>query len=316
MCTYPWTLVCCTLEAVGLLADRVIDELAASAGSAQARAFTDLEDVLQRLLEAGRATWPTVDLEANEFVRHLARHLAEEPNIQAALHATRGPDLYLACACALGNANAVTLFERDFIRHVRPAVARMGLSKAPLDDVKQLVRQKLLVGEGGPPKISTYAGRGPLDTWVRVVAVRSALTFLRSPDNGAPNHLAVDDALLGLPSPVTSPETELMKARYAGEFKQALQVALASMSREDRMLLRLHFVNGLTIDQIGTIHRVHRSTAARWITRASTGLLDVARNALRRQLRLTPSEFDGLMVAVRSQLHLSLSPLLGGDGDE
>jgi RNA polymerase sigma-70 factor (ECF subfamily) len=72
----------------------------------------------------------------------------------------------------------------------------------------------------------------------------------------------------------------------------------------------MHFVDGLTIDEIGALYQVHRATAARWISGARNTLLADTRARLTARLALTPSQFDSLMRLVRSELDLSLQRLV------
>jgi RNA polymerase sigma-70 factor (ECF subfamily) len=75
-------------------------------------------------------------------------------------------------------------------------------------------------------------------------------------------------------------------------------------------VLRLHVVEGLNIDEIGALFKVHRSTVARWIAAARTQVLTDARKQLRAELGLSAGEFDSLAGVVRSQLDLSVAGIL------
>ena len=281
--------------------------------SPQARALADLEDTLSSLYESSRGVWPKFRLSEEVFLSHLARHLGGEERLSEALQATRGPDLYLACACARGDKHAIAVLERDFLCDVPSALGRLRLSASQVDEIRQLVREKLLVGRrGAVPKIADYAGRGPLDSWIRVVAVRTALTFLRA-TRGAP--VPTDDrlaerAVAQLATPTADPELDVIRARYAGEFKAAVEEALQKLAAHDRVVLRLHYVDGLNIDRIGAMFRVHRSTVARWIARTKETLLADARRSLMTRLKLTTAEFESLTAAMRSQLHVSIHRFL------
>ena len=59
------------------------------------------------------------------------------------------------------------------------ALTRLGREPMFVDEVRQVLRTKLLVGDGAPPKIADYSGRGPLDGWVRAAAVRAAIDLKR-----------------------------------------------------------------------------------------------------------------------------------------
>ncbi len=281
--------------------------------------MVDLEERLEAILLHARAAWPDVTVPDAVFARRLGARLSREESLLRALETTQGPDFYLACACAEGDPVALRAFEKVVVKVVPGAVSRLKLPKTMLDDVQQVVREKLLVGDGGPPKIAEYAGRGPLEVWVRVVAVRAALTLLRKEAPGAAGWgrptKETDEQLLNMAAPEEDPENGLLKARYAGAFRAALATALAGLPAQDRTVLRLHFVDGMNIAQIGTIYRVHRATVARWIARSRMTLLAHTKGTLRAELQLDPAELDSLMRHVRSQIHLSLSGILRSDLD-
>ena len=69
-------------------------------------------------------------------------------------------------------------------------------------------------------------------------------------------------------NPADDPEVEYMKRTYANEFKASFADALKQLGPREQTLLRYHHVDGLNIDEIGAIYRVHRVTAFRWIEKA------------------------------------------------
>jgi RNA polymerase sigma-70 factor (ECF subfamily) len=182
------------------------------------------------------------------------------------------------------------------------------------EDALQVVRTKLFVGDGsrdGTPKIADYRGRGSLAGWVRVVAVRTALT-LRRGARRAERREANDDALLDVPGALDV-ELDHLKTRYRGELQAALRRALSSLTARERNLLRMHFIEGLSVDDLGALHRVHRATAARWIVSIRERLFDAIREDLTHRLGIDRSEFDSLVALVRSQLDVSLHRFLAAD---
>jgi RNA polymerase sigma-70 factor (ECF subfamily) len=290
-----------------LLADFLVAQVE-DVASSKIRSMTEIERALSHLLATSRELWPGIQVEDETFVAHLGKHLANDADHLAEAIAATRTDLFLACACALGNAKAIAVLEKRFFCDVPSAVARMRLPRSTVDELTQVVRQKLLLGEDGdPPKIADYAGRGPLDSWVRVVAVRTALSLLRKKTGELPSG---DDALMNLPTRGHDPELDLIRARHAGDFSTAFQASLMSITAQERTILRLHFVDGLNIDQIGSVYRVHRSTVARWIARSREALLLETRRQLTAKLNLTPSEFDSLMGAIQSQLQVSIRRFL------
>jgi RNA polymerase sigma-70 factor (ECF subfamily) len=281
-------------------------------------AIADLDRRLWSLVAEGRAAWPELALEARWLVEFVARQLTAEL-AEAALDGLRPADLYLACACARGIPAAISAFDRDYIREVDIALSRMRIGDSRLKDVKQLVRQRLFVGGGtaGLPtsagKIADYGGRGDLRRWVRSVAVRTCLNELRK---GKREVLVDDDHLIAQHAiSADDPEVEYMKRTYASEFKAAFAAALGQLGPREQTLLRYHHVDGLNIDEIGAIYRVHRVTAFRWIEKAKEQLVKQTLDTLRARLKLPASELESVLRMIRSQIHLSLVRHLGGPKD-
>jgi RNA polymerase sigma-70 factor (ECF subfamily) len=280
--------------------------------------IADLDRRLWTLVAEGRAAWPDFAIDARVVVEFIARQLTSEL-ADAALDGLRPADLYLACACARGVPGAIAAFDRDYMREVDIALARMRIGDSRLKDVKQLVRQRLFVGGGtaGAPtsagKISEYGGRGDLRRWVRSVAVRTCLNELRK---GKREVLVDDDHLIAQHAiSADDPEVEYMKRTYANEFKAAFAEALGQLGPREQTLLRYHHVDGLNIDEIGAIYRVHRVTAFRWIEKAKEQLVKQTLDTLRARLKLPASELDSVLRMIRSQIHLSLVRHLGGPKD-
>jgi RNA polymerase sigma-70 factor len=94
------------------------------------------------------------------------------------------------------------------------------------------------------------------------------------------------------------------------EGEAALEAASARLPARQRTILRLHYVDGLTVDQIGAIYGFHRATAARRIADARDDLLEATREELRGKLRISDSDFDSLVRLVRSQIEISLPSFL------
>ena len=278
----------------------------------------DLDRRLWAIVAEGRAAWPGLNVEARRVVEFVARQ-ATSDLAEAALDGLRPSDLYLACACAQHLPAALSAFDRDYMREVDVALARMRIGPPRLADVKQLVRQRLFVGGGtaGQPtsagKIAEYGGRGDLRRWVRSVAVRTCLNDLRK---GKREVLVDDDQLIAQHAIATDdPEVEYMKRTYAGEFKAAFAEALGALGAREQTLLRYHHVDGLNIDEIGAIYRIHRVTAFRWLEKAKELLVRSTLDILRNRLRLPSSELDSVLRMIRSQIHLSLVRHLGGPSD-
>jgi RNA polymerase sigma-70 factor (ECF subfamily) len=185
-------------------------------------------------------------------------------------------------------------------------VARIGSDPDFLDELVQTLRAGLLVGAPpAPPRIASYSGRGPLAGWLRITAVRTAIDLRRTH-----RELQLDDDLGARLGVEGDAELSLLRARYLADFQRALEDAIDGLSPRDRMLLRLYVMNGMTIDELGAIYHVHRATISRQLSAARAAIFDETRRLLAERLRLAPSEINGLLRAVRSQLNLSLGRIL------
>jgi RNA polymerase sigma-70 factor (ECF subfamily) len=277
--------------------------------------MVDLSQRLLALCEEGEAQWPDLRVERVTFVAFVASRLAVDRDAGEALAGIRASDLYLTCACAAGDIHAVKAFDAQYIREVDYALARLRPGAEEVDEVKQLVRQKLFVAEqGAVGKIVDYSGRGDLRRWVRSIAIRTCLNLRRK--NGR-EVLRSDDRVLDGVGRGDDPEVEYMKRRYQNEFRIAFLTALRELDDRQQNLLRYHHVDGLNIDEIGAIYRVHRVTAYRWLEKARDALVTRTQKLLKAQLKVEKQEFESIMRMIRSQIHLSLVRHLGAgqDGD-
>jgi len=219
--------------------------------------------------------------------------------------AAHDADRALARACAAADSAALARFERDQLVHVGAFIASIDAAPEFADEVKQRLREKLFVGP--KPKIAEYEGRGPLGGWLRVAAVRVALDLKRAArrDPHALGEVPVDTS-------GPDPELDLIKAHYRRELAEAFQTTLRELPDEERTVLRLHAIDGCTIDEIAALYDVHRATAARWIEKARERLLDETRRLLAERLGLPPAEVDSVLLLLRSRVELSLRPLVRG----
>jgi RNA polymerase sigma-70 factor, ECF subfamily len=252
-----------------------------------------------RSIAEARAEWPTIDVPDDVFASYL---LARSPG--AEVGALRAADLYLACACARGDEHALATFDRVFLAPVDGIVTRTGAPSHVGADVAQLRRERLLVRQGqGPPRIAEYAGRGSLAGWVRVVALRAASTLQR--DERV--HARVEPVAAGPPE---SPEDAAIRGRYGNAFEQAFREAFRSLPPEDRVILRLHFAEGLNLDRLAVALGFSRATAGRRIQAARARLHDETIRLLETSLDASPEEIESVLAALRSRLEVSLSALV------
>jgi RNA polymerase sigma-70 factor (ECF subfamily) len=285
-------------------AGRLSSEFLAAGGIA-AESGAELEEALRARLDAGRVAWAQVDLATSAYVAHVAAHARKVAELPALKYAG---DLFLACACAHGTPRAVEAFERSFAAVLQRAAARVDPTNA--DETVQIVRERLLVRTAArAPKIAEYGGRAKLSSWLAAVAAREAIGARRRMDDRS------HDSLSGVAAaaPAAGPELEIIRARHAPDFREAIRVALSRLQPRQRALLRMNLSVGLSIDRIAEVYKISRATAARWLAAARQALQEGTRKELVARLRLSPSEIESLAAAMRSEMDLSVATLLGAE---
>ena len=280
-------------------------EVAASSREQRANeGAAELACRLEALLARGRAAHPGLQVPEAAFGRWLARAAGgAHPLEQLAIE-----DLYLACACAHGVPGAAAAFEGRCAKVIRRAVARVLAVSADRDEAEQQTRRALLVGGGdGEPKISKYAGRGALESWVAVTAIRVAVSFGRS--ESAARRLrdkATAEAVGGV-----DPEALVIKGELRRELEAAIEEALQRLDDRERLLLRLYLVSGMTLAAIGKSFGVTQPTVSRWLVKARQSVLADVRHQLGERLQVARGELASIARLVASQLDISISRVLG-----
>lgn len=255
------------------------------------------------LAERAARTAPSLRLDPATFIAFLSgREIAEGEGL-----AERLGELWLACGIAQGHAEAARLFDERYVAPLGETLARIRLDAAMLDEVKQIVREKLLVREAnGRARIEEYAGRGRLAGLVQVVATREALTLLRR--SGREVRAVDDDHELA--EPLVDPGLEMLKAKYREAFRTAFESAVSALSPKQRNLLRMHLLGGVTLEQLASVQGVHRATIVRWLKEARDSVLVATEEALRKTLGVRADELESLLGLARSRLDVSIERLL------
>jgi len=261
------------------------------------------DEQLATLCEQAAAAWPGVVVNAAEVIAAFEAKLASDdpPPVTAAGIA----ELYLALACARGDQTAIAAFERAFLDVVPVAVASMKLPAATVEDIRATVRDKLLLTDSGrPPRIVDYAGRGRLRGLIQVTATRTAIDRIRLEDREA--ELPADHQLAA----ASDVELSLIKAQYREAFVAGFTVAVGTLERRDRNLLRLHLLGGVTLEQLAQMYGVHRATVVRWLGSARSALFDATRAHVAKSIGAPEDELDQMFDLVRSRVELSVERLL------
>jgi RNA polymerase sigma-70 factor, ECF subfamily len=262
-------------------------------------------EAVRNAFEAGQKAWPQVALTESKFAAWLSASAVGEAEL-----ASFGSDLYLAAACVARDPAALSTFDREFVQKLGIGqVGRVALDPHEADELRQQVRVRLLIGD--EPRIAGYRGHGPLQAWVRVAAARLAFELKR-----APHHKRDDTSMLErLANADVDPELAAAKAQHRDVFSAALEEGFSSLTAREKTLLRMYFLDGMSIDQICVVFRVHRATVARWLVRIRKQMLDHLCSRMAVDLRGTASEVNSLVHLVRSDIEVSVRRLLAVSRD-
>lgn len=258
------------------------------------------ESALEKLLNQGKAAWPDLPLSAPDFVTHLVA-ASDQSDSPEQLSVLSGEGLFLAAACVRGTPGAPAAFEASQFPSLQRTLLKMNAGPTFADEVLQHLRVRLFVD---PRLLLTYSGRGAIGAWLKVVALRDAQRLRR---DHPPADSQNEERLLQLPSPDADPELRFLKLQHRQDFKEAFAAALLKLDARQRTVLKMSFVEGLSIDEISRVYDVHRATAARWIASAREQLVDETRAQLAARLGLSKNELNSLIGLVRSNLSISLS---------
>jgi len=258
------------------------------------------DDRLKAAFSHGKQQWPAV----NSLTLEAFRSFVDGAAVDAAALHDRAGDLYLAAAAAGGHDDAVRAFDSQVLSELPRWLARLRLSGDLVEEVRQHLRSKLLVGP--PPKLGQYRASGPLGGWVRMVAVRTALDLCEAdPVMGGRLRTGEEPLLEALDQ-----EQRLIRNKYGGMFQEALRDALRQLSKRDRNLLRLHYAAGMSTDAIARTYHVHRATVVRWLASIRDDLDSAVRVRLWDELGISTAEVRSLWNAVQSDVEVSISQLL------
>lgn len=279
-----------------------------------AAAEAELTRELAEFVARGRLAYPDLALDPVAY----ARYVAERFRPGQTFGSTHAEGLYLAFACSRGDTAAVKAFERSCGKVMDACYRRLGFQRYA-EEITQRVMRSIFVYDGqSGPAIFSYTGRGSLSNWVRVVTVREAYRLTRNErkksqrEVGGVDERIMDQAVFD----EANPEMLHLKRDYRAKFKQSFQLAFERLDHRERNILRYQYLDGLNLEQIGTIYDASRATVARWRAKARAELLSETRRIMRDEFNVPLDEFDGAIRLIESAMDVSLSRLLSAVAKE
>jgi len=167
--------------------------------------------------------------------------------------------------CLQGARSAWEDFARTYedivVRAVRHTLIRL-CRRAPVQDVENVV-QDIFSGllEDSGRKLRLYSGRCSLTGWLRAVAMRRTVNYVR--DERRRRGRPLDERLLFVPEAGHSEADEATADRI-----RRLDASLDLLSVRDRLVLRLYYLDGVPLKSIAVLLGVSRNTIWPMVTRA------------------------------------------------
>ena len=263
---------------------------------------------LTNALAAASTAWPTVKVDRDAWMRSLAELAPKPLDPLRPLGEMLVADHYLAFACAAGDTAAVAECDAILVREAGFAADGTKSHASMRDEATQIVRAQLLAPRADKPAaIGDYGGRGALRSWLRVCVSRELVRLAKAQQRAEP----LEEHLIADPGYGDDPALEELKAKYRAELAEAFRTALDELPARERTLLRYQLMDGLSIDEIGAIFRVHRATAARWIAKIRDDLVTRTREMMAASLGVDTQEAASIVRLVQSQLDVSVIRHLG-----
>ena len=270
-----------------------------------------ISKLLVKAWNTSSGEWPDIKLEPDVYSRWLAGCCTAEANLVEQLEDVRASEVYLTCACARGDHKAVEALEEHYFPTVDWTIRRLQLPPEVADDLKQDLREDLFVvsGKSAFPLIAKYSGRGPLSSWLKVITRRMGGRRFRSKEREIP---AGDDLLADMQPDHDEGELLQMQKLYTKEFHLAFSEAVKSLDERSRRVLRMHFVQKKSIDEIGEHFSTHRATAARWVHKAKLELIAEVRLTMLKRFQLQEgATFQSLLRFVAGRIDMTFNQVFG-----
>jgi len=276
-----------------------------------------LQTALEVLLSSANAGSSSTAEGHMEFLRYVAARLPGYLPAEQEVGRVHASDLLLAKRCSEGQEDALARFDGEYLGLVSVAGRKLKMSDMQCDELRQQVRLKLLVAadKDGTPKISNYAGSGALRSWVYATGLRTGLNELRRIGR-APVPAGDEQLLVAMPDRNDDQELQYMKELYRTAFKDSFRASMAGL--EDRLsnVLRHYYLDEMTLEQIGALYRVHKTTVMRWVNKAHAELEIETKQRMVAHLKLAPSEVESVMRLIQSGIQIGLASVLAIDKSE
>ena len=198
----------------------------------------------------------------------IEKHLGHNANDGEAVNLCKKlylTDLYLTHSCSGGNERAWQRFYDLYIGYIRDVArffCQIGAGAQELAD--SIAGHVFLPDAAGNSRISNYDGRTSLYTWLRVIIKNRASDERELKSN---NHQRLE----GLPeradyASFRNVEVAAQTSKYERVISSALELVVESLTKHERTLLALRYIDSRSAIEIAKSYGVHPSTVSRQLS--------------------------------------------------
>lgn len=249
---------------------------------------------------------------------------AKPERIAEFVDALRADELCLAVACERGDEGAWDDLMRQFRATVISAARSASANEEAAEELAQSIWAELYglrarADGASAGKLAYYSGCGSLGGWLRAVtgqlAVdrhRKSARLVQTEEDADFDRLAQEPAAGDGYRPTASPDpaSALESAEAARSLHRALARVLAELPAEDRLLIKLYYLDGLRLREAGAVLGVHEATASRRLARLHVEVRTRVEKLLAREFGWTERECRCTLTEAAEHLDADLSRLL------
>ncbi|MFM9905913.1 MAG: sigma-70 family RNA polymerase sigma factor [Pyrinomonadaceae bacterium] len=197
----------------------------------------------------------------------------------------RADDLCLIIACELGQEKAWEDLVANFDSTVKSAARKISSNNEDAEDLASSIWAELYglrtdADGNKKSKLAYYSGRGSLAGWLRAVVSQLAVDQFRKTskfvqieedrefENLANEAANGDGSHFG--TRTENPEDLLTDKQTESDVSTALSAAIAALEAEDRLILKLYYLDDLKLKDIAATFGYHEATASRKLTRVQS----------------------------------------------
>ncbi len=251
---------------------------------------------------------------------------ADKTAVRSFIDEIRADDLCLVLACERGDEKAWEKLVASFDATVKSAARKMSSNAEDAEDLAGSIWAELYGlrqdAEGNKKsKLAYYSGRGSLGGWLRAVVSQLAVDqfrkqskFVQIEESRDFENLAEESSNHtgneGVVQHADNPEDLLTAKQTAADVSTALQTAIAELSDENRLILKLYYFEDLKLKDIAATFGYHEATASRRLSRIQADIRKAVEKSLKKNHGWSDTEVQRYLADTAAGLGISFEKML------